>query len=75
MIKHFKVTLTDNQGFVIAEYTIGKELESDYDIEDLDSEPEHDYYLQGNYSDMKDLGSDIEHEANIALEQENNEPS
>ena len=39
-----KLTLTDSEGVVICIWSIGAEY--DYDIEDLDAEGKHDFYIE-----------------------------
>lgn len=49
-----KLTLTDNEGLVLGEYSIGGKRE--FDIEDLDAMPEHDVYLEdGEQIDLNDV--------------------
>lgn len=53
------LTLTDPQGMVLQHWTIGRVLEEDYDIEDLNTDPECNFYLWGNYNDAAGIGEDI----------------
>ena len=59
-----RLTLTDNDGVVIAEWTIGREVE--IDIEDLDAEPEHDFYTEENYSGEESVGEEVWREVLLA---------
>ena len=66
-MKEFKLNLTDAEGIVICQWTIGNELEPEYDIEDLDSEPKHDFYLDPNYNANSDFGEAIVRECNVYM--------
>ena len=61
-MRKLHLTLTDPEGLVLRHWRIGRKLEEDYDIEDLDSDPECEFYLWGNYSDDAGLGEEIRRE-------------
>ena len=61
MTKHLKLTLTDEEGIILDAWTIGEKVE--YDIEDLDIEPEHNYYTDPRHTDYSVVGKDIMFEA------------
>jgi len=52
-----KLTLTNDDGEIICFWSIGHKI--DFDIEDLDADPEHNYYTEGNYSSAEGLGQDV----------------
>ena len=49
-----RLILTTDDGEVLSEWSIGNIPE--FDIEDLDAIPKHDFYLGNNYNDYKDVG-------------------
>lgn len=70
-----KLTLTDDDGIVLEVWTIGDKRE--YDIEDLDAEPEHDFYTEdmfnfhsGNY---RHIGESIQLAIMAAITEEGGE--
>jgi hypothetical protein len=56
-----KLTLTDNDGVIINQWSIGNKPE--FNIEDLNADPQYDFYLDGNYNDFKDIGEAVWKEA------------
>jgi len=67
-MRKLHLTLTDPDGVVISQHTIGRKLEEDFDLEDLDAESECDFYLWGNYNDPADIGEDIVREGKTWFE-------
>lgn len=52
-MKHFLLNLTDDDGVVIERWKIG--VEREYDIEDLDAEPECNFYID----DALEIGREV----------------
>lgn len=57
-----KLTLTNDKGEVLMTWSIGSEL--DFDPEDLDADPEHDFYTGTagsleTYDDERSLGHEV----------------
>lgn len=61
-MRKLKLTLADPDGVVLAQWTIGRKLEEDYDIEDLDTDPECNFYLWGKWNSKDSYGEEIESE-------------
>lgn len=64
-MEKLKLTLTDSDGVVLETWDLGENVEPEYDIENLDSEPECDFYTRGNYSSPESLGQDIFRSSNL----------
>jgi hypothetical protein len=61
--QHLKLTLTDHDGVVVATWTIGNQLEPEFDMEDLKSDTKHDFYVDKTWQDFADIGEEIMSEA------------
>ena len=66
-MKKLRLTLADDQGVVIAMWTIGQTVEAEYDVENLDVDPECNFYSDGSWNDAQGMGEEINREAVIAF--------
>ena len=61
--QHLSLTLTDDQGIVIATWKIGNIVEPEYDMEDLSTDPKCDFYVDKSWQDWSTVGEEIMGEA------------
>ena len=75
-MKKCTLTLADPEGIVLEQWTIGRTLEPEYDVEDLDAEPECNFYVEGDsvsgrWNDKEDVGEQVLNEAGKYFVSEN----
>lgn len=62
-MKKLKLTLASPDGVVLNTWTIAEFLEDSYDVEDLETEPECDFYLDDRWNSKEDIGEEVHNEA------------
>ena len=61
--QHLNLTLTDDQGIIIASWTIGNKIEPEFDFEDLKASPKYDFYIDKEFNNWSDIGDMVMGEA------------
>lgn len=60
---HLTLTLTDDQGVVVATWTIGDQVEPEFDMEDLKADTKFDFYVDKTWQDLASIGEEVMNEA------------